>query len=103
MWTTADEGRAAYTVEAGIDAWEGRGWWTTHDELAAGFLEMDAATLQAEYSGVLDFLELCKRVGAPRYTIKTELDPNALPHVIAIVEKLLAVTPLRCLLADAPR
>ena len=60
-----------------------------------------AATLESEYAGALGFLEACKKLGAPRYVVKTELDPeNALPHVLAVVERVLAASSLRFLLAE---
>ena len=113
VWTTKDS--STYVVEAGLDAWEGTGWWTTKDFTEAdlkkeGLLAIVAETLEAEYGGVLAFLECCKLLGAPRYTMKTDLDPNAKPHVIAVVERVLANSTLRFLLdaealerADAKR
>ena len=46
------------------------------------------------------FVDGCKRVGAPRYAMRTSLDPHAKPHVIAVVEKVLAKSTLRFLLAE---
>lgn len=102
---TLERGGAVYTVEAGLDEWEGRGWWTTVDWSADEIAEqrlvaLDVEAFEAEYSGVLQFLEGCKRLGAPRYTIRTSLDPNAKPHVIAVVEKVLADSTLRFLLGE---
>lgn len=105
VWTTKDG--STYVVEAGLDAWEGTGWWTTKDATEAdlknqGMIAIGAETLEAEYGGVLAFLECCKLLGAPRYVMKTDLDPNAKPHVIAVVERVLANSMLRFLLdADA--
>lgn len=97
-------GDATYTVEAGLDAFDGLGWWTTtdrtHADLASdGFVRIGAEALVAEYGGVMRFLELCRRLGPPRYTMKTALDPEAKPHVIAVVERLCAASALRCLLS----
>ena len=106
IWTTKDEGRAKYVVEAGVDAWEGKGWWTTKNfgseaEITSqGLVQIDAAALKSEYAGVFAFLELCKTLGAPRYTMKTDLDPDAKPHVLAVVERVLAACTLRFLLAE---
>lgn len=105
VWTTTSMG-SSYVLEAGLDAWEGTCWWTTKDLTesglqAQGLMAIGMDTLQAEYGGVLAFLETCKRLGAPRYTIRTDLDPNAKPHVIAVVERLLAASPLRFLLDEA--
>ena len=96
---------ATYIVEAGLDAWEGQGWWTTKDAIEAdmkaqGLVSIDAAALAAEYSGALAFLEACKRVGGPRYSMKTDLDPDARPHVLAMVEKVIAASVLRFLLDE---
>ena len=96
---------ATYVVEAGLDAWEGRGWWTTKDAIegdmkAQGLVNIDAAALAAEYAGPLAFLEACKRVGGGRYCMKTDLDPDARPHVIAMVEKVIAASVLRFLLDE---
>jgi hypothetical protein len=57
-------------------------------------------TLEAEYGGVLAFLETCKKLGAPRYTMRTSLDPDALPHVIAAVERCIGASSLRFLLDE---
>jgi len=109
VWTTRSEGglpgSGTACVEAGLDLWEGTGCWTTTDwseaDLASqGLVALDAAGLEAEYSGVLAFLEAAKRLGAPRYTLKTTLDPSAQPHVIRVVEKVLAGSPLRFLLSE---
>ena len=101
-------GTATYIVEAGLDADEGAAWWTTKDWLEAGLKEeglfqIDAAVLAADYSSVFGFFELCKKVGeAPRYMMKTYLDPNcAMPHVLAMVEKIIASSSLRFLLDPA--
>ena len=96
---------SSYVVEAGLDAWEGRAWWTTRDLVEAdvareGLLPLDTAALEAEYGGVLRLFELCKQLDAPRYTIKTDLDPQAKPHVVAMVERVLAASPLRFLLCE---
>ena len=98
-------GQAIYTVEAGLDEWEGTGWWTTVDwseeEVASsGLVPIDDSTLAREYTGVLCFLEGCRRLGSPRYTTRTSLDPNAKPHVLLVVERVLADSSLRCLLAE---
>ena len=73
---------------------------TEADLKAEGLVDIGATALEAEYSGVLGFLEACKRVGGPRYTMKTDLDPAARPHVIAMVEKVLAASVLRFLLDE---
>jgi hypothetical protein len=101
-------GSATYTIEAGLDNWEGLGWWETkafQEEglVAAGLEWIDAQGLEMEYCGVLAFLEACRRVGPPRYVMKTELDPNAQPHVIAVVERLLASSSLAFVLTDEAR
>jgi len=101
-------GAGSHSVEMEIDAYEGRGWWMTRDcteaELSTaseGLQLVQAATLESEYAGALGFLEACKKLGAPRYVVKTELDPeNALPHVLAVVERVLAASSLRFLLAE---
>jgi len=101
-------GAGSHSVEMEIDAYEGRGWWMTRDcteaELTTaseGLQLVQAATLESEYAGALGFLEACKKLGAPRYVVKTELDPeNALPHVLAVVERVLAASSLRFLLAE---
>ena len=101
-------GAGSHSVEMEIDAYEGRGWWMTRDcteaELSTaseGLHLVQAATLESEYAGALGFLEACKKLGAPRYVVKTELDPeNALPHVLAVVERVLAASSLRFLLAE---
>lgn len=101
-------GAGSHSVEMEIDAYEGRGWWMTRDcteaELTTaseGLQLVQAATLESEYAGALGFLEGCKKLGAPRYVVKTELDPeNALPHVLAVVERVLAASSLRFLLAE---
>ena len=100
-------GSATYVVEAGLNEWEGTAWWTTTDHTEPGLVEqglvrIDAAALEREYGGVLTFLDGCKRLGAPRYTMKTVLDPEAKPHVISMIEKVLAASPLHILLAEAP-
>lgn len=104
VWTTKDS--STYVVEAGLDAWEGAGWWRTIDATektlkAQGLVAISADVLKSEFGGVLAFLELCKRVGAPRYTLKTDLDPNAKPHVIAVIERLLGASELRFMLDAA--
>jgi hypothetical protein len=96
-------GRATYTVEAGLEAFDGAGWWTTTDYSEAdlssqGFLRISAATLLEEYGGVLRFLELCRRLGAPRYTMRTSLDPDAKPHVSAVKSE--TTLSLACLFAE---
>ena len=68
---------------------------------AQGLVAISADVLKSEFGGVLAFLELCKRVGAPRYTLKTDLDPNAKPHVIAVIERLLGASELRFMLDAA--
>ena len=101
-------GAGSHTVEMEIDAYEGRGWWMTKDcteaELTTaseGLQPIQATTLETEYAGALGFLEACKKLGAPRYVVKTELDPeNALPHVLAVVERVLGASSLRFLLAE---
>ena len=101
-------GAGSHSVEMEIDAYEGRGWWMTRDcteaELSTaseGLQLVQAATLESEYAGALAFLEACKKLGAPRYVVKTELDPeNALPHVLGVVERVLAASSLRFLLAE---
>ena len=98
-------GSATYTVEAGLDATAGTGWWTTKDwrepdVTEQGLRSIDAAGLQAQYSGALGFLELCKKLGAPRYTSKTDMTDDPQPHVIKVVERVLAGSSLRCLLSD---
>ena len=101
-------GAGSHTVEMELDAYEGRGWWMTKDcteaELTTaseGLQLIQAATLETEYAGALGFLEACKKLGAPRYVVKTELDPeNALPHVLAVVERVLGASSLRFLLAE---
>ena len=98
-------GSASYTVEMDLDAWEGNGGWTTRDfddaALASqGLVEIGASTLQAECGGVLAFLEVCKRLGPPRYLLRTALDLDAKPHVLQVVERLLASCALRCLLHE---
>jgi len=100
-------GSVTYIVEASLDAWEGRCGWITTDyqekDLALeGLVEAGAAAVEAEYASVFRFFELCHSVGPPRYTVQTSLDPDAKPHVLAMVEKLVGGTALRCLLpADA--
>jgi hypothetical protein len=101
---TGMPGNATYTVEAGLDASAGTGWWTTKDwrepDVAEqGLRSIDAAGLEAQYSGVLAFLELCKKLGAPRYTSKTDLTDDPLPHVIKMVERVIAGSSLRGLLS----
>lgn len=103
--TVEHGGTAIYTVEAGLDEWEGRGWFTTvdwdEDEIVQQqLMALDAKTFELEYAGVMKFLEGCKRLGAPRYAMRTSLDPEAKPHVIAVVEKVLADSTLRFLLAE---
>jgi hypothetical protein len=101
-------GAGTYTVEAQIDAWEGRGWWLTRDgtenELTSGLVRIDAAALAREYAGALAFLEACKRLGAPRYVLKPEFGSvvadEAKPHVIEVVEKVIASSSLRFLLSE---
>ena len=101
-------GAGSHTVEMEIDAYEGKGWWMTKDcteaELTTaseGLQPIQATTLETEYAGALGFLEACKKLGAPRYVVKTELDPeNALPHVLAVVERVLGASSLRFLLAE---
>ena len=91
-------GAGSHSVEMEIDAYEGRGWWMTRDcteaELTSaseGLQRVQAATLESEYAGALGFVEACKKLGAPRYVVKTELDPqSALPHVLAVVERVRA-------------
>lgn len=102
---TTTKDRATYVLEAGLDAWEGSCSWTTKDLTEANLRAQDLSALgvdglQSEYGGVLDFFDTCKRLGAPRYTIRTDLDPDAKPHVIAVVERLLAASSLRFLLDD---
>ena len=109
LWTHGEgggmPGSATYTVEAELDAWEGTAWWMTKDLCAAdfekqGLQSIDGGTLETEYSQVLTFLEGCRKLGAPRYTMKTELSPDSKPHVIAVVEKVIAASSLRFLLSD---
>ena len=83
-------GSATYTVEAELDAFDGLGGWRTTELTEAdlkreGLLPLEASTLQAEFRGPLAFLEGLKVLGAPRYTMRTALDPSAKPHVIAVV------------------
>ena len=103
---TTTKDKATYVLEAGLDAWDGSCCWTTKDLTEAnlraqGLVALSVDGLHAEYGGVLTFFDTCKRLGAPRYTIRTDLDPNAKPHVIAVVERLLAASSLRFLLDDA--
>ena len=50
------------------------------------------------------FLEACKRLGAPRYVMKPEFGSvvadEAKPHVIEVVEKVIASSSLRFLLSE---
>eukprot|EP00928_Gymnodinium_smaydae_P050325 TRINITY_DN33895_c0_g1_i1.p1 TRINITY_DN33895_c0_g1~~TRINITY_DN33895_c0_g1_i1.p1 ORF type:complete len:237 (+),score=35.19 TRINITY_DN33895_c0_g1_i1:92-802(+) len=97
--------RSTYVVEAGLDTVAGAGWWTTRSLTEPDLNKMDLTTisgdaLAAEYSGVFGFLELCKTLGPPRYGIRTDLDPDAKPHVILVVERLLASSSLRILLDE---
>ena len=79
------------------------GWSTELTEAdlkREGLLPLEASTLQAEFRGPLAFLEGLKVLGAPRYTMRTALDPSAKPHVIAVVERLIAASLLRFLLSE---
>ena len=103
--TREGDGRAYYMIEAGLDAFDGRGWWTTVEWTVEEIAEqqlvaIDAETLVNEYAGVLAFLEGCRRVGRPRYAMRTDLDPNAQPHVLLVVEKLLAGSSLSFVLSE---
>lgn len=98
-------GSATYSVEAELDAFDGLGGWRTTELTEAdlkreGLLPLEASTLQAEFRGPLAFLEGLKVLGAPRYTMRTALDPSAKPHVIAVVERLIAASLLRFLLSE---
>ena len=101
-----------YAVEAAVDVTEGKGWFTmleksSESELRKqGFTLIDAIALEAEYAGALTFLECCKKLGTPRYSMGTDqakfVAPEAKAASIALAERVLAACPLRFLLsADA--
>ena len=109
VWTAEGEtcglpGSATYTVEAELDASEGTAWWMAKElddaEMTQqGLQRIDGTTLETEYGEVLTFLEGCRKLGAPRYAMKTELSPDSKPHVIAVVERIIAGSSLRFLLS----
>ena len=100
---------ATYAVEAAVDITECKGWFTTLEKSSEselrkmGFALLDAVALEAEYAGALKFLECCKKLGAPRYSMGTDqakfVAPEAKAASIALAERVLAACPLRFLLA----